>query len=266
MKILLTADLHGVVPWFRWIADHAHDYDLVCVAGDLLDAFRPSGLAAQALALDEWCRNFPVPLALCSGNHDSNNDGFWSAYQGAVSGESVELLQRLWPAPRWMDGLARPGLVTDGRTQILYTAKGPVVVTTIPFDATGTGAFKGLWRQGAALRLQHRAPWFVLHHDPPAGTAVGGSCGSTPLAWSIRLNRPDFVVSGHLHHQPYHGDFHARLGQTWCFNPGCPPATQIRQATAPNHIIVDLEKGEATWDAALEAGTVRILRTVRPNE
>jgi Icc-related predicted phosphoesterase len=37
MKLLLTADLHFRLHWFRWLIEQAPDFDLVCIAGDLLD-------------------------------------------------------------------------------------------------------------------------------------------------------------------------------------------------------------------------------------
>jgi uncharacterized protein len=39
MKILLTADPHFRTDWFRWLMTQAPSYDLVCIAGDLLDMF-----------------------------------------------------------------------------------------------------------------------------------------------------------------------------------------------------------------------------------
>lgn len=266
MKILLTADLHGVRPWFDWIKVHAPEFDLVCIAGDMLDAFDPSGLTTQALALEEWCHDFPTPLALCSGNHDANGEGFWSQDVGHVSklpDDHGERLHGMLGAERWMDCLARPGFVTDGSTELLPTPSGPVVVTTIPFADQGSASSKALWGRGMRLRLQHRVPWIVLHHQPPAGSLVGGCFGSPRLTWHLKFERPDFVASGHHHYQPYRGDFAERLGPTWCFNAGYPPDGQVDRPAVPNHIVVDTETATAMWDAASETGTTRIRRSVR---
>jgi Icc-related predicted phosphoesterase len=49
MKLLLTADLHFRVDWFRWLLEQAPNYDLICIAGDLLDMFdnkSPEGTSA----------------------------------------------------------------------------------------------------------------------------------------------------------------------------------------------------------------------------
>jgi Icc-related predicted phosphoesterase len=40
MRLLLTADLHYRIHWFRWLIEEASNFDLVCIAGDLLDMFR----------------------------------------------------------------------------------------------------------------------------------------------------------------------------------------------------------------------------------
>jgi Icc-related predicted phosphoesterase len=40
MKLLLTADLHCRIHWFRWLIEEAPNFDLVCIAGDLLDIFK----------------------------------------------------------------------------------------------------------------------------------------------------------------------------------------------------------------------------------
>jgi hypothetical protein len=34
------ADLHFRLHWYRWLIEQAPDFDLVCIAGDLLDMFK----------------------------------------------------------------------------------------------------------------------------------------------------------------------------------------------------------------------------------
>jgi Icc-related predicted phosphoesterase len=53
MRILLTADMHNNQRWFRWLEKHAQKYDLICIAGDLLDLFsriEPKPQVVQATA------------------------------------------------------------------------------------------------------------------------------------------------------------------------------------------------------------------------
>ena len=74
MKILLTADLHYREGWFRWLFERSANYDLVCIAGDLLDLFRsePPRLE-QAWQVSRRIRELAkvTYVALCSGNHDN---------------------------------------------------------------------------------------------------------------------------------------------------------------------------------------------------
>src|ERR1700675_471507 len=48
MKLLIAADLHFRLHWFRWLIDQAPVFDLVCIAGDLLDIFNSETRAEQA--------------------------------------------------------------------------------------------------------------------------------------------------------------------------------------------------------------------------
>lgn len=70
MKILHVADLHARQPWLYWVAAHAPEYDLLCIAGDLQNAFAAEGMVPQAKRLQEWLLALPAPTVVCSGNHD----------------------------------------------------------------------------------------------------------------------------------------------------------------------------------------------------
>ena len=73
MKLLLTADLHYRLHWFRWLIEQAPSYDLVCIAGDLLDMFKSETRSEQAREITRLIRKLAdlVPVTLCSGNHDN---------------------------------------------------------------------------------------------------------------------------------------------------------------------------------------------------
>jgi Icc-related predicted phosphoesterase len=72
MKLLLTADLHFRPHWFRWLIEQAPDFDLVCIAGDLLDMFKSETPVEQAREVRTLIRELAdlVPVAVCSGDHD----------------------------------------------------------------------------------------------------------------------------------------------------------------------------------------------------
>jgi hypothetical protein len=48
MKLLLSADPHFRTDWFRWLMEQAPSYDLICIAGDLLDMFNVESPKGQA--------------------------------------------------------------------------------------------------------------------------------------------------------------------------------------------------------------------------
>jgi hypothetical protein len=48
MKLLITADLHFRLHWFRWLIEQAPNFDLICIAGDLLDMFKSETRIEQA--------------------------------------------------------------------------------------------------------------------------------------------------------------------------------------------------------------------------
>ena len=56
MKLLITADLHFRIHWFRWLIEQAPSYDLVCVAGDLLDMFKSETRLEQARQVSSLIR------------------------------------------------------------------------------------------------------------------------------------------------------------------------------------------------------------------
>jgi Icc-related predicted phosphoesterase len=72
MQILITADLHYREHWFRWLITQAGDYDLICIAGDLLDMFKGEPKAVQVRQVSRWIRELAKlsRVAICSGNHD----------------------------------------------------------------------------------------------------------------------------------------------------------------------------------------------------
>ena len=252
MRILLLSDLHFREPWYQWVS--AQKADLTIIAGDLMDGFHKNGRLPQILFLVEWCQRFEGQLALSSGNHDGNDDDphFDLSKMNRLPMDQRERVRRLISEPHWMDHLERSNVVTDRRTAVVETLKGKIIVSTIPFcflPGSEDPATDGLFREGAILRKKLKIPWIVVHHDPPADTKVGGLYGDTRLFYLIREYNPDFVISGHPHSQPYTGSFADNLGETWCFNPGCPEPAFEREAKFPNHILLDLKKSTAIWYA-----------------
>src|SRR4029077_17614547 len=72
MQILLVSDLHYTLKQLDWVASVAGDFDLVVVAGDLLDISSIVEPDAQiAVVLEYLARLAAKTTAIaCSGNHD----------------------------------------------------------------------------------------------------------------------------------------------------------------------------------------------------
>jgi Icc-related predicted phosphoesterase len=258
MKILLLSDIHGRVDWFRFA--ESFSADLTAIAGDLLDGFSKEGFLPQALALARWAKQFPSQLAICSGNHDANTPN------RAIDPDSLQFLDTtareetlsLLTTEYWMDLLETPRIVTDRRSRLLETAGGPIVITTLPFnEAENPRTMTTLWRDGQKLRRDTRAPWLVLHHEPPAQSSGRDKImlGCTNFTECLQEFQPDFALSGHLHIDPYLSFFVKKIGKTLCFNPGHPPPDVARHAAKPNQILLNLECAEATWFATSTEGS-----------
>src|ERR1700756_4129762 len=98
MKILLTADLHYREEWFRWLSTRAGDYDLICIAGDLLDMFFREPRMVQAMEGSRWIRELAkiTRVAICPGRQ--------------ISADRA-------PVYEWLVALGKePNIITDGVT------------------------------------------------------------------------------------------------------------------------------------------------------
>ncbi|RYD90829.1 MAG: metallophosphoesterase, partial [Sphingomonadales bacterium] len=75
MRILAVADLHYALPQFDWLIQMAPRYDLVIIAGDLLDGASLVTPAAQMVVVLKYLERLRAitPLMVCSGNHDLNH-------------------------------------------------------------------------------------------------------------------------------------------------------------------------------------------------
>ena len=116
MRILITADLHYREQWFRRLS-RAAEWDLVCIAGDLLDMFNDEPRIVQARTVSRWIRELAkvTRVAICSGNHDN-------------AGRQISADRA--PVYEWLAVLGKePRIITDGSTDVL----GDLIVTTVPY-------------------------------------------------------------------------------------------------------------------------------------
>jgi predicted MPP superfamily phosphohydrolase len=229
MKLLLAADLHFRIRWFHSLIEQAQCYDLVCIAGDLLDMFNSKTRMQQAREIGQLIRKLAdiVPVAICSGNHD-NAGRLVSHDRASVYDWFIELG-------------THPSIITDGSTRKLES----LIVTTIPYHCPKEE--KSIWLdRGLTTRRQTGMPWIVLHHVPPKnGAGVNGE--EAEAAGILSAYRPDYFVSGHEHAFPYvpGQSWKQKQGEVCLLIPG-----QLLSATFPNHVKLDTVSGESSWHTA----------------
>ena len=232
MKYLLVSDLHYTLKQFDWLLAVADQFDLVVIAGDLLDIASTLPLNAQVLVVMQYLRRLKqrTRLLVCSGNHDLdavNTDGekvtAWMAQVRQLGvpcdGDSVDVDGTRFSIYPWWDG---PATCREVGKQLAT-------------DALNRDALPGA------------TPWVWVYHAPPDQSPVSWAgkryFGDTELLAWIRQYQPDMVLSGHIHQSPFKrdGSWVDRIGDTWVFNPG----RQI--GPVPTQIIIDTEKREAIW-------------------
>jgi predicted phosphodiesterase len=229
MKILVSADVHYRSRWFHWLIEQAANFDLICIAGDPLDMFKGAPRMEQAREVSRWIHELAKVtwVAVCSGNHDN-------------AGRQISAD----PAPvyEWLAALGRePKVITDGATQTVND----LIVTTVPYHCSKEQ--KSVWLdRGSTLRRQRGNQWLVLHHLPPS-TCPGSTGEEAEAAELLRTYRPEYFISGHSHQFPYSAvsSWAQRIGGVNVLVPG-----QILSAPFPNHIILNTESGQASWETS----------------
>lgn len=228
MRILLVSDLHYTLRQLDFVVDAAPDFDLVVVAGDLLDISSGVELDAQVVVVQrylELLRDAAPAVVVGSGNHDLTGPD--------ANGEQAAL---------WMREVRAAGVPADGASVLL----GDTLVTVCPWWDGPIGK-EAVEAQLAADAARRPARWVWVYHWPPLGspTCWTGTkhYGDPDLAAWIDRFAPDVVLAGHVHEPPFKpgGSWHDRIGDTWVFNPG----RQI--GPIPTRIELDLAAGTATW-------------------
>lgn len=209
MRILHTSDLHANLAWLEWIERTAPDFDLVCLAGDLLDAGQPDTIPDQMRKIAAVIGRISTPVAICSGNHDMVH---------AFDDPELSSL--------WVRDLRRLGAHSDGDT----------------FSAGGWRFYCHPWILPVPAATAGDI-WII--HSPPEGTPTsqnadgGWDHGDFEFAEQCRAGRsPSIALCGHIHEPKA---WHATLGRTLVINPG-----YSRDPAVPSHVVVDLAQRIAT--------------------
>ncbi len=236
MRILLLSDLHYTLPQLDWAVRAAPSYDLVVLAGDLLDVSSPVSLDTQSVVLLRYLSmlHARAGVVVASGNHDLIGPD--------AQGEQAAL---------WLQGCRRTGVATDGDALDL----GETLVTVCAWW-DGPHQRAALEQQLARDAARRAARWIWVYHWPPLGSPTcwtgRRSYGDADVAAWIDRYQPDFMLAGHVHEPPFKpaGAWADRIGRTWVFNAG----RQI--GPVPAHIVIDTDAGSARWRSMMGEETL----------
>lgn len=208
MKILHVADIHGNWAQYAWIRENAPRYDAVVIAGDLVDMLgTPEQLRADIARLKTWIRSFPVPLLICSGNHDAWANSEFGADQ-----------------PIWLREMRSRTVFVDGDRP---------VVGGLRFSIIG-------WDEPVNDALDADV---VICHAPSEGASTATSedgerdWGDFELANELQhAPRPPWLLlGGHVHQQSaWMTKVRAHPRSCWSLNPGCD-----RETSVPRYIVLN---------------------------
>lgn len=226
MTILSISDIHYSLQQFDWLVQNCKKYDLIILAGDMMDLGSYVETDTQAFVVGEYfkkiCAN--VPMVVCSGNHDlvDEGDGTRTAH--------------------WLHDFAIPGLTVDWQ---IFEGKGLKIFSFPWWEAPEERAKVAQWLK--EQRNTETDQIFWVHHAPPQGTKVSWNgkqdLGDASLKVWIEQHQPKVVFSGHIHNAPYYpdGSWYDKINETYITNPG----RQIGAAQAT--IVLEIEGEKITW-------------------
>ena len=227
MRALIVADLHYSLRQFDWLQRMAGYYDMVILAGDLLDIAGHADLDTQIVVVGKYLARLSAvtQVVVCSGNHDVD--------ERDAAEESVVT---------WFDDVRAEAVRMDG--EHLELASGMITICPWWDGPVARGALEALL---TSAPRPVPGPWIWIHHVPPNRTAVSWTgrnhAGDEFLRDLIARFAPALVISGHVHNSPFRrgGSWVDRVGGAYVVNPG----RQLGEL--PAFIELDLEAGTLAW-------------------
>ena len=167
MRILLVADLHYSLPQLDWVVEAAPRFDVVVLAGDLLDISSAVDLDAQIVVVLQYLAllRASTRVIVSSGNHDLTGPD--------AEGERAAL---------WMEEVRELGAWTDGDAVTI----GDTLITVCPWwdGPIGRAALEAQLARDSAHRP---ARWVWVYHWPPVDSTT---------SWTGRRHYGDADVRG----------------------------------------------------------------------
>ncbi len=227
MRILVVSDIHYSLKQYDWLARSAHKFDLVIIAGDLMELGSLVDSDTQAAVVEQYFRKIAIhaPLVVCSGNHDLLED-----YEGNRSSE-------------WLEEIQIPRVTVDHNS----FANESIRILSLPWWETEKEKNRAANWLEAQQHSDDPRPVFWVHHAPPLGAKVSWNgkrdLGDKTLVDWIDRYSPTAVLSGHVHNAPYYpdGSWIDRIGETVVLNGG----KQIGEN--PATIEIELADGKLIW-------------------
>lgn len=227
MKCLLTADLHYALPQLDWVRAVAGRFDLVVLAGDLLDLASLVEDDVQTVVVLKYLERIAGEsrLLVSSGNHD--------CIERSAADEAVAT---------WLTAARDRGVLVDGD---VFAQDGYLFTICPWWDGPETANDLVRLFERDAARAKRR--WIWVHHAPPDQTLVSWTgkrhFGDARLVEHARHYAPDLVMGGHVHQAPFRsgGCWVDRVDRTWFLNAG----RQI--GPEPTFVVLDLAAWTATW-------------------
>lgn len=208
---------------FEWVERQAERFDLVVIAGDLLQlayTCEKKEQIAQVLLILNRIRQH-CPLLVSSGNHDGDTRN--------PAGEEYAA---------WINSLKQDLDIGNGKFRF-----------TLCDWWNGPQTREQMLAQIESQQPDPDVVWIWIHHAPPRGSktawTIKGDAGDPYLLKLIGKYKPTYVLSGHVHSAPFYpqGDWCERIGRSWVFNPG----KQI--GDVPAHIEIDLAGRSARYSS-----------------
>jgi len=236
MKCLIVSDIHYALKQYDWVTQISEKFDLVIIAGDLLDLASIVDRDVQAVvALKYFSRiEQKTRLMVSSGNHDTK--------ETFEDGEQTAL---------WLQGGRSKATAVDGDSVVIDD----MLITVCPWWDGEQGKEK-VRQLIEADSKKDKKSWVWVYHSPPNEAPVSWTgqahFGDDQLNEWIRQYRPHMVFCGHVHQSPFRngGNWIHVEGGTFTFNAG------KQLGPIPAFLVWDTDSNQVTWVS--QAGTERV--------